>query len=77
MSQICYGALHLEGEPARLAELPQPAVLERARALLAPTMALDPFIAEIIADPSVREQRKTALRAHGRPIRYDRAERIA
>ncbi len=71
-----HGALHLDGEPARLADLPQPAVLDRARALLAPTMALDPFIAEIIADPSIRERRKSALRAHGRPIRYERLERI-
>ncbi len=71
-----HGALHLDGVPARLADLAQPAVLERARALIAPTMALDPFIAEIIADPSVRERRKAELRAHGRPIRYDQAERI-
>ena len=71
-----HGALHLDGEPARLADLPQPVVLERARALLAPALALDQFIAEIIDDPAIRDRRKAELRVHGRPIRYDRAERI-
>ena len=71
-----HGTLHLDGEPARVADWPQPVVLERARALLAPAMALDDFIAEIIADPAVREGRKAALRAHGRPIATDGLERI-
>ena len=70
------GALQLDGDQVALAERAQAAVLTQARDLLAPDMALDDFIREIIEDDDMRRFRKQQLRRHGRPIELPGGSRI-
>jgi hypothetical protein len=76
-----FGCLNLGG-PASLAEigavgrrsltLSQAEVQERVRALLAPELALDAFIASNVADASLRAERAARLAANALPLAFAR-----
>lgn len=70
------GALHFGDAPTRLEDRSQADMLAHARDLLAPDMAIDAFIAEVIDDERVRQRRKQEIRAYGRPIDIAAGERV-
>ena len=70
------GALHFGDTPIRLEDRSQEAMLTHARDLLAPDMAIDDFIAEVIHDERIRQRRKQEIRAYGRPIDIEAAKRV-